>query len=171
MIKVSFDFDDCLGHFESIQKYCKELIQNPNIEVWIVTSRPENPKEFFRKKYPDDETFKRDDGILWWSNEDDLFPLATELGIPRERIIFTNHEPKAWWFDKNGNGFVFHLDDNPQEIRLINQLTKITPISCLSSNWKQKCEKIIKKHLSSVTDSIPDFDSVGEGSNPSGGTD
>lgn len=145
MKKVSFDFDDCLGHSLYIQNYCKELIEASDIEVWIVTSRPENPKEFFRKKYPDDETFKRDNDVLWWSNEEDLFPVAKSLGIPKERIVFTNHEPKAWWFQKNGNDFLFHLDDNPQEIRLINQLTKVTPISCLTSNWRNKCDKILKK--------------------------
>jgi hypothetical protein len=140
-IKVSFDFDNCLGDSEWVQEYCKDLISR-GVEVWIVTSRPENPEEFFRKKYTE-EQFQKEFGITFWSNDEDLYPLADNLGIPKTRIVFTNHDPKAWWFVENPN-FIWHLDDNTNEIRLIHRLTKIVPISVLSPNWKNKCEKLLR---------------------------
>ena len=127
--KVSFDFDDCLDK-KSVQKFCKELVDK-GVEVWIVTSRPKNPREFFQSG-----------DFQIWSNEDDLYPIAESIGIPRDRIVFTEHDPKAWWFQNNSD-FIWHLDDNPKEIKLIHQLTDVIPISVLSSNWINKCKKFL----------------------------
>ncbi len=140
-LKVSFDFDGCLGHYKSVQEYCSYLLSK-GVEVWIVTSRPEDPDSFFRNKYKDDEKFNRDQGTIWWSNDEDIFPLAKELGIPRDRIVFTSHDPKTWWFDR-GSGFIWHLDDDPNEIRLLQRLSDVTPISVKSSNWRNKCQKLL----------------------------
>lgn len=113
------------------------------MDVWIVTSRPENPEEFFKKKYTEDQ-FKKEFGVTFWSNDEDLYPLASKLGIDRQKIAFTNHTPKAWWFNEN-SGFIWHVDDDPNEIRLIQRLTKVIPISVNSSNWKDKCEKFLNR--------------------------
>lgn len=140
--RVSFDFDGCLGDSEFVQNYCKELVER-GMDVWIVTSRPENPEEFFKKKYTEDQ-FKKEFGVNFWSNDEDLYPLASKLGIDRQKIAFTNHTPKAWWFNEN-SGFIWHVDDDPNEIRLIQRLTKVIPISVNSSNWVDKCEKLLNR--------------------------
>ena len=138
MFRVSFDFDDCLSNSEYIQEYCAELVADPKIEVWIVTSRPRNPDEFFnRSENPTDNP---------WQNEDDLFPLADRLGVPRERIVFTEWEWKSTWFKTCNLEFRWHLDDNSKEIR---ELAGIeggpTPISCTQPNWINKCNRLLLK--------------------------
>jgi hypothetical protein len=136
--KVSFDFDDCLGHRADIQEFCKELIQRDDVEVWIVTSRPEHPEQFF-------EDWDKLSEINKWSNDDDLFPLADELGIPRERIVFTWWKFKAEWFKQHGEDFIFHLDDNYKELRELHGISPdFVPICCVGSgNWDKKCLKAL----------------------------
>ncbi len=50
------------------------------------------------------------------NNNDDLFAIADELGIPKERIKFTNFEDK-YAFVKD---YDMHFDDEYEEIYLIN---------------------------------------------------
>jgi hypothetical protein len=87
-IKVSFDFDGTLER-ESIQRYAKELVERGH-EVWIVTSRfgdEERYKTFFMTTTP-----------VGLTNAD-LFDIAAKLGIPRERVHFTDMDDK-WPFFK-----------------------------------------------------------------------
>ena len=124
-IKVSFDFDSTLDR-ESVQKYAKELIDQ-GIEVYITTSR-HSDKEY---DYAQD-----------WN--DDLYEVADKLGIPRKRIRFTDMVDKYKFFEE-GN-FLWHLDDDWVENRLINKNTKTKAISHIGSgNWIGKCNRIIKK--------------------------
>ena len=124
-MKVSFDFDSTLDK-ESVQKYAKQLIDQ-GIEVWITTSR-----------FAD----KENDWAKDWN--DDLYEIADSLGIPRERIRFTNGIDKCEYF-KEGD-FLWHLDDDWIENRLINKHTKTKAISHIGSgNWIGKCNRIIKK--------------------------
>lgn len=137
MKKVSFDFDGCLGDRGDVQDYCEELLARPGVEVWIVTSRPERPEEFFTdwNKLSDDSK---------WSNDNDLFPLAERLGIPRERIVFTWWKDKVEWFREHGEGFVFHLDDNDKELRELRSVGHIMGVCCYGSgNWRSKCERAL----------------------------
>jgi hypothetical protein len=139
MKKVSFDFDGCLGHRADIQEFCKKLIERDDVEVWIVTSRPEHPEKFFEGWDKLSERSK-------WSNDDDLFPLAEKLGIPREHIVFTWWTPKADWFAVNGKDFIFHLDDDTVELRDIAGIpnSKLIGICCFGSgNWDKKCLKAL----------------------------
>lgn len=140
MKKVSFDFDGCLGHRADIQEFCKKLMQRDDVEVWIVTSRPEFPEQHFPSWDERSDEFK-------WSNDDDLFPLAAELGIPRERIVFTWWNFKAEWFKEHGQDFVFHLDDDTVELReMRGVVSNIMAVCCCGSgNWESKCLRALER--------------------------
>ncbi|HPI81678.1 MAG TPA: hypothetical protein PK122_00395 [Candidatus Paceibacterota bacterium] len=134
-IKVSFDFDGTLER-ESVQKYAKELVERGH-EVWIVTSRfgsDEKYKTFFMTTTP-----------VGLTNED-LFQIASDIGIPEERIHFTNMDDK-WPFLKFHDDFLWHIDDDWIENKNILKYTKTKAISSLGANWKSKCERLIKKKL------------------------
>lgn len=126
MIKVSFDFDDTLDR-PKVQDYAKSLI-NKGIEVHITTSR-----------YEDVTKYK------WDVNHDNLFKVAERLGIPKERIHFTNFVDKGDWFIMNPEyDFLWHLDDNIDEIRIINDQTSIRAIDSVVGMWKEKCNRLIE---------------------------
>jgi hypothetical protein len=134
-IKVSFDFDGTLER-ESVQKYAKELVDRGH-EAWIVTSRfgdDERYKTFFMTTTP-----------VGLTNAD-LFEIAQKIGIPRERIHFTEMEDK-WPFMKFYHEFLWHLDDDWIENKNILKNTKTKAINSLGANWKSKCERIIKKKM------------------------
>lgn len=114
--KVSFDFDSTLSRGD-VQTYCKDLI-NRGFEVWINTTRIES----------------RDNS--------EVFEVAERLGIPKERIVFTNMQDK-YPFLKD-KGYLFHLDDDWIEINHINRYTNVRGISCFgNTTWRSKCERII----------------------------
>jgi hypothetical protein len=132
--KVSFDFDGTLEHIPK-QEYAQELIGR-GIEVWIVTSR-----------FGDSESYK-----LYYHTytevqytHKDLYEVADKLKIPKDRIIFTNMENK-WPIIKNHN-FIWHIDDDWVENRLILNNTKTKAIDALGSTWKNKCERILKQTM------------------------
>ena len=80
----------------------------------------------------------------------DLWEVANELGIPKERVHFTNMSDKAFYFEKNLD-FLWHLDDDWVENRQILKRTKarVKAVSAFGNpNWRQKCERILKKHES-----------------------
>lgn len=134
-IKISFDFDGTLDR-KSIQNYAKELIEK-GYEVWIVTARfGDNKKyqEFFQTSINVDIT------------NNDLKEVANSLGIPEERIHFTNMDDK-WPFLKFHDDFLWHIDDDWIENKNILKYTKTKAISSLGANWKSKCERLIKKKL------------------------
>jgi len=134
-MRVSFDFDDTLDR-EPVQKYAAELVAR-GIEVWIVTSRYDLENYI---KYNFTSLYK---GEL--ANKD-LFDLAKELGIPEDKIHFTNMMNK-WRFFKENN-FIWHLDNDWEECRLIDRKTKTRGIIYFHTpNWKGKCEKSIKRFI------------------------
>jgi len=125
-MKVSFDFDDTLDR-ESVQKYAKELIER-GVEVWITTSRLSDVKAPSKN----------------WN--DDLYKVANELGIPKERIRYTEEADKYLYFENEN--FVWHLDDCWVTNRLINKNTKTKAISHIGSgNWIGKCNRLIKNKI------------------------
>jgi len=134
-LRVSFDFDETLSR-EHVQSYARELVER-GIEVWIVTSRfgdDERYKSFFQTTTPVDLTNK------------DLFETAARLGIPKERIHFTDMDDK-WPFLKYWNDFLWHLDDDWVENRNILRYTKTKAISSIGANWKSKCERLIRNEM------------------------
>lgn len=122
--KVSFDFDDTLSLL-SVQKYAKELTDK-GYDVHIVTSRFENIDDYLPVVWPDGHT--------------DLYNVAKELNISKEKIHFTNMKDKYLFFIEN-EGFLWHLDDDFIELKKINKNTKTVGISVNGSNYKNKCNK------------------------------
>ena len=137
MKKISFDFDDTLS-FEDVQLYVKSLSNDKSIEIHITTSRYENindyPKDFLENW---EKTYGRK------ATNDDLYKVANELNIPKENIHFTNMEYKYLFFINKD--FIWHLDDNYTECRLINQYTKTKGIDALNGNWIYECDKLLNK--------------------------
>ena len=139
MIKVSFDFDSTLDR-KPVQEYAKELLERDDVEVWIVTSR-----------FGDDEKYKK--FFSTTTNVDltnnDLWEVANELGIPKERVHFTDMMDK-WHFFALNDGFLWHLDDDWVENREILNNTKTKAINSLSSSWIAKCKRILKKAIEDI---------------------
>jgi len=132
-MKISFDFDGTL-ELQSVQTYAKELIER-GVEVWVVTSR-----------FGDDELYKR--FFHTSTNVDltnrDLRKITDTLGIPEEKIHFTNMKDK-WEFIEN-RGFIWHLDDDWIENEMINSRTLTKGIDCFGNpQWKQQCESLLKR--------------------------
>lgn len=130
MVKVSFDFDGTL-QTEEVQKYACELIGR-GIEVWVVTTRwDENHKH----KYSGLGKFT--DPLR------DFWLVADDLGIPRWKVRFTNMEWK--WTYLSGTHFVWHLDDNDDELAFATLHKCNVPIVLVKEGWKEECEKLLKK--------------------------
>lgn len=125
MKKVSFDFDGTLSRVY-VQEFAKKLIKK-GLDVWICTSR------LCPKKQP----------IKDWNN--DLFEVAKELGIPKNKIIFTNYEFKYKYLDDD---FIWHLDDDITELKKINKRKKVVGISVIGgSSWRNKCIRVLKNSI------------------------
>lgn len=97
--KISFDFDDTLSK-PSVQRFVYALVKEGH-DVHIVTSRMSNERA----------------GNSSWN--DDLYIVADSVGIPEENIHFCNLSPKDKFFKRNTE-FLFHLDDDPDEVGIIN---------------------------------------------------
>ena len=132
-MKVSFDFDGTL-EIPSVQEYAKELIRR-NVEVFVTTSRfgdEEKYKKFFHTTTNVDVT------------NNDLYEITDGLGIPREKITFTNMEDK-WQYLEN-KGFRFHLDDDWIENEMINERRVTKGINFFGNpHWQSECERQIKR--------------------------
>lgn len=125
-MKISFDFDSTLSR-KAVQKFAKALIQNGH-EIHIVTSRFENPMRY-------------NDPIIIELGHRDMFNVCKYLGIPRERIHFTNMKDKYHFFQEHTD-FYFHLDDDEKEVALINEHTFVKGYLCdFKSNWKEELKK------------------------------
>jgi len=104
-MKISFDFDDTLSKKE-IQNLARILIKG-GAEVWVVTARSE------------DRIFE-DGKIIGNRNYNaDVRRVCEDLGIPEERIIFTDGSFKEHtYFSKDMD---FHFDDRYDEVEKINR--------------------------------------------------
>lgn len=120
--KVSFDFDDTLDDGR-VQHVAKALIKL-GYDIWITTSRMSDdmaPSE-------------------GWNN--DLFFVAFDiLDIEEDRIIFTSYEDK--YSKMHEHNFLFHLDDDQDEIVMINNNTDTVGINHkIQLDWKQIINKL-----------------------------
>jgi len=131
MIKLSFDFDDTLARSD-VQAFALLLQEkHPTVEQWIVTSR-----------MSDDVKSKGLYGMQITGSNNDLFDVAKNIGIPEQRIVFTQLEWKNVFF--NDKDFMIHIDDYPQELELIRATTKMFAINVLAKDWKEQTLRIIK---------------------------
>lgn len=133
MKKVSFDFDDTLTS-PAIENYAKELTDK-GIEVYITTSRFDDVS-----KYPGYNLGNSITKDIAKKDFDELFLVAKKIGIPKDHIHFTNMVYK-WEYLKDKN-FLFHLDDNRDELILCME-NNIKAIDSWASDWKEQCEKLL----------------------------
>jgi len=125
-MKVSFDFDSTLSR-KAVQEFAKELIQK-GYEVHIVTSRFEDSMRYADPRFQ----------IL---RHKDLFRVCYYLNIPREHIHFTNMDDKYPFFLNNPD-FLFHLDDDIEEIEMINTQTSVKGVLCdKGQEWRKELNK------------------------------
>jgi hypothetical protein len=125
-MKVSFDFDSTLSR-KSVQRFAKELMKK-GYDVHIVTSRFEDPN-----RYTDPRIVKM--------GHRDLFRVCFYLDIPRSNIHFTNMEDKFHFFQNNPN-FIFHLDDDIEEVDGINRDTFVKAVLCdEGQEWRKELNK------------------------------
>lgn len=107
--KISVDFDSTLSE-PNVQQLIYELqLIHFDLEVHIVTSRQEDSHN------PSDK----------WNS--DLYIVAKQLDIPMERIHFCNLNPKYKFFMDNSD-FLFHLDDDIEDVEDIQLHTNIQSI-------------------------------------------
>jgi len=122
-MKVSFDFDGTLDR-KVVQDYAKELIIK-GCDVWICTAR------FSPQNAPNPN----------WN--DDLFQVCDSVGINKNNVIFCEMSDK--YKILKDNGFIFHLDDDWEELKLINKHTNIKGISVFGTTlWKNKCNNALQ---------------------------
>ena len=129
-MKVSFDFDGTLSRSD-VQAFAKELIEK-GIDVWIVTSRI-STKPALKK------------GWHWIKKQnDDLYKVAESVGIPKGKIVFTEHIDKIVFL--KDKGFLFHLDDDEWElIQIMNSKDPCRPLNVDHFDWKESCLELINK--------------------------
>lgn len=93
-MNISFDFDNTLDRLR-VQDIAIECIDS-GYTVWIITRRYENENK-------------------------EVYEVADKLGIPKERVIFTNGEWK--WRTIKNLPIDCHYDDKVIEILLIERFT------------------------------------------------
>ena len=110
-----------------MQTKIKELIDS-GIDVWILTTRypPETNDNHFR-------------------NNKIVFETAVQLGIPKEKIVFTSWAWKYNWLNENPD-VILHLDDNFSEMVKMLKNCKTIPIS-VHGNWFHKIKRILKTNI------------------------
>ena len=127
-VTVSFDFDDTLDR-KDVQEYARDLIKR-GYNVIVCTAR--------RETYP----------TIPGANID-LEIVTEELGI--KHVIYCGSEDKYMSFldetlkNKEFMLPIWHLDDDPDELVMLNKYTDIRGISVFNTTgWRQKCEKLLK---------------------------
>lgn len=128
-MKVSFDFDSTLSR-KDVQKFAKELVGEGH-DVWIVTSR-----------FSTEEAKSKG---WWWieKNNQELYEVAKQCGIPEEKIVFTHMVDKIEFL--KGKGFLFHLDDDDIELmNILDSEDSCHPLNVEHFDWENNCREIIK---------------------------
>ena len=92
-LKISFDFDDCLRDNKFVQLIARLFISTDH-EVWILTSRDPS------------------------SINSDVWELAKNFNIPKERVVMTNGTLKVYKFMELK--LDMHFDNSWDEITAIN---------------------------------------------------
>jgi hypothetical protein len=127
MEKVSFDFDGTLDR-DNVFEIAKKLIAM-GVEIWIVTGRC-TQEEYMKIN-------------LYYDNHD-LFEVADKLGIPDERIVFTNLKPKSLFFNSTDKRFTAHLDDDVIEVEDIVKNGKTIAICVDNRHWDETIKRLFK---------------------------
>lgn len=128
--KISFDFDGTLAR-KDVQEFAKQLVDDGH-DVWIVTSRTDT--EVALKK-----------GWYWTERQNqELYEVAELVGIPREKIVFTEYVDKIVFL--KDKGFLFHLDDDEDElICILESGDSCAPLHANHFSWKENCLELLNK--------------------------
>lgn len=94
-MNISFDFDGVLTNEDG--RILAEMAMDDGNEIYIITARQP-------------------------ARSDDVFKIADELGIEMDHVIFTGGRDK-WQFMEE-NDIAIHYDNNPEQIKKINEKTK-----------------------------------------------
>lgn len=142
-MKVSFDFDGTLV-YQDVQEYAQSMIKR-GIEVWVVTTRYDaNHDHKWREKFPEEEW-----AAIYDNHDGDpnfhLWGVVEKLCIPKHHVRFTCMEYKYKYLD--GTKFVFHLDDNPDEIRNAKHHNCNVPFVDVLSHYQDTCDNLINQYL------------------------
>lgn len=130
MKKVSFDYDGALT-LPDVENFVKELVGS-GVEVWVITSRvgddgPHKPSTPF----PDPQ----------WN--EDLWETCSRVGIPKDKVIFTNFVDKIEFI--RNKGLIFHLDDDPYELLgIMEDGDKCEPVNVNNFDWQNICRNLLK---------------------------
>jgi len=127
--KISFDFDSTLDR-EDVQEFAKQLVKDGH-EIWITTSR-----------FDTESSLKKG---WWWieKNNQQLYEVAEECGIPKENIAFTAMIDKIKFLE--GKNFLLHLDDDETELEFIEESDdKCVGVWVELKTWKETCINLIK---------------------------
>jgi len=134
-MKISFDFDSTLSR-KDVQSFVIDLITKGH-EVWIVTSRcsTEATLEIFGI---DNYQYQRVE-----KQNKKLFEVAEKVGIPKDRIVFTEHTDKIEYL--KDKGFTVHVDDDPDELwAIIQSGDTCKVVNVEHSDWVYHFNEIVK---------------------------
>ena len=132
-IRVSFDFDGCIGDNRKIQQYAQQLMSR-GVEVHITTTRWDRTCKFCAPEY-----YRLYQNNMYFG----VLKLAHRLGIPFSNVHFTNYTWKGEWLRANHHDFLWHLDDNAKDEGQFWGQTKTHLVDCMRGHWKIQCEKLI----------------------------
>jgi hypothetical protein len=129
-MKVSFDFDGTLSRTD-VQDFAKQLTSD-GYDVWIVTSRCATEPALAK-------------GWHWVERQNqELYDVAESVGIPKDKIVFTEHVDKIEFLI--GKGFLFHLDDDEHELmRILQSGDPCSPLHADHFSWKENCLELLNK--------------------------
>jgi len=128
--KVSYDFDDTLSN-GMVQHHAK-LMKKKGYELFIVTSRLSD-EEIMRRRNVSETN---------WNN--DLYFVAKHLEIPKTNLVFCSYGPKYEFFWDGNDDFLFHLDDDLDEVDGINKMTDMMAFHFPFGNKKAQLEVLNK---------------------------
>lgn len=134
---ISFDFDGTLNdHFggevveyKKITRDWVKRLMRRGYEVYIITRRygPENSHKG-----------KTNEHLIVWE-------IASQLGIPKNRIIFTNREWKYTQIENIGSGI--HIDDDAHEkYWLERHAPEVKVIHLEESDWESQLISKLETH-------------------------
>jgi len=103
-LKIAFDFDGTLTESD-IFLLAQRLIRCGH-DVWIMTARIASDEEFVEKSKQYNMPVRND--VL--DRNLDIFEVAEKLGIPKEKVIFTNLENKSTAYFEYGFDLLFDDD-------------------------------------------------------------
>jgi len=114
-MRISFDFDSTLEMIP-VQLYAQNLVKL-GFDVWVTTRRGED-----------------------WNNED-LKRVIEKVGIPFENVVFLNLKNKYTFFEGR-NDYLWHIDDDPDDLILMSQWTNVIGID-VYSDYQYQCNKLL----------------------------